>query len=161
MIFLLGAAFAARPAAQRLPYPDTRRSPQVDDYHGTRVPDPYRWLEDVDAGETRAWIDAQNAVTFAFLEGIREREAIRRRLTELWDYERYGVPTKKAGRYFFSKNDGLQNQAVLYWHAAGEEPRVLLDPNTLSSDGTVSLSTTAWSEDGRLMTYGLSTGGSD
>ena len=99
---------------QRLRYPDTKRGEQVDDYHGTRVADPYRWLEDVDAPDTRAWIDAQNAVTSDFLAAIPERDAIRRRLTALWDYPRYGTPFKKRGQYFFFKNDGLQNQAVLY-----------------------------------------------
>ncbi|HXF96293.1 MAG TPA: hypothetical protein VNI61_09365, partial [Gemmatimonadales bacterium] len=102
-------------AAQRIPYPPTKTVDVVDDYHGTKVADPYRWLEDVDAPDTRAWIEAQNRVTFRFLAGIPARERIRRRLTELWDYPRHGVPLKKAGRYFFTRNDGLQNQAVLYW----------------------------------------------
>jgi prolyl oligopeptidase len=133
-----------------------------DNYHGTPVPDPYRWLEDVDAPDTRAWVEAQNRVTFAWLEAIPQRDAIRRRLTALWDYPRYGVPVKKGGRYFYSKNDGLQNQAVLYWQAAlTAEPREVLDPNRLSPDGTVALSTTAWSNDGRLLAYGTSASGSD
>ena len=143
-------------------YPPTRESSQVDDYHGTTVADPYRWLEDVDSEETRAWIAAQNAVTFAFLEGIPARERIRRRLTELWSYERYGVPTRKAGRWFYFRNDGLQNQSVLYRSDALEAPpAVLLDPNALSSDGTTALGVTAVSEDGRLLAYSVSESGSD
>src|SRR5712692_10508653 len=103
---------------------------QVDDYHGTAVPDPYRWLEDADAADTRAWIEAENAVTFAYLATIPERDVIRRRLTAVWDYPRYGTPFKKHGEYFFYKNDGLQNQSVLYHQTSrGSLPRVLLDPN--------------------------------
>lgn len=98
---------AAQAGGQRLEYPVTKTVDVVDDYHGTRVRDPYRWLEDVDAEDTRAWIEAQNRVTLAFLEQIPQRDSIRRRLTELWDYPRYGVPLKKGGRYFFSKNAGL------------------------------------------------------
>jgi prolyl oligopeptidase len=134
----------------------------VDDYHGVRVADPYRWLEDPDSPESRAWIDAENALTFAFLESIPERPRIERRLTRLWDYEKYGVPFKEGGRYFLFKNDGLQNQAVLYTlDALDAEPRPLLDPNTLSPDGTIALSALDISDDGRLMAYGLSASGSD
>ncbi|HEX9703857.1 MAG TPA: prolyl oligopeptidase family serine peptidase [Gemmatimonadales bacterium] len=159
MLSIFGAAAAQDPPR---PYPPSKTVDVSDDYHGTGVRDPYRWLEDVDASDTRAWIEAQNRVTFALLEAIPEREPIRRRLTELWDYPRFGVPVKKGGRYFYAKNDGLQNQAVLYWQAArGGEPRVVLDPNLLSADGTVALSTTAWSEDGRLLAYGTSASGSD
>jgi prolyl oligopeptidase len=148
--------------AQRIPYPTTQTVDVVDDYHGIKVPDPYRWLEDVDASDTRAWIDAQNRVTEGFLDQIPQRDTIRARLTELWDYPRYGVPIKKGRRYFFSRNDGLQNQAVLYWQSSLDgQPQVLLDPNALSPDGTVSLATTAWAEDGRLLAYGISRSGSD
>jgi len=134
----------------------------VDDYHGTRVADPYRWLEDVDSPDTRNWVEAENRVTFAYLEQIPERERIRRRLTELWDYPKYGAPFKKGGRYFFFKNSGLQNQSVLYSQSAlTAEPEVLLDPNALSSDGTVALSILAFAEDGRTMVYGTSGSGSD
>ena len=131
---------------QTIAYPPTRHGGQVDDYHGTKVSDPYRWLEDVDSPETHAWVEAENHVTFGYLEQIPERERIRRRLTELWDYPKYGAPFKKGGpggrggRYFFFKNAGLQNQAVLYTQSAlAAEPQVLLDPNTLSADGTVAL----------------------
>ena len=104
--------------AQTITYPQARRGDVLDDYHGTKVADPYRWLEDVDSPETRAWVDAENRVTFAYLEQIPERERIRARLTQLWDYPKYGSPFKKGGRYFFFKNSGLQNQAVLYTQSA-------------------------------------------
>src|SRR2546421_5009547 len=150
------------PAAQTIQYPAARRGDVVDDYHGTKVPDPYRWLEDVDAPETRAWIEAENRVTDAYLAEIGERDGIRRRLTALWNYPRYGPPFKKAGRYFFFKNDGLQNQSVLYRQASrAAEPAVLLDPNTFSEDGTVALATLALSEDGRQLAYGTAASGSD
>ena len=148
--------------AQSLTYPPTRKGDVVDNYHGTKVADPYRWLEDVDAPETRSWVAAQNRVTFAYLEQIPERERIRRRLTELWDYPKYGAPFKKGGRYFFFKNSGLQNQSVLYTQGSlSAEAELLLDPNTLSPDGTVALSILALSEDGRAMVYGTSGSGSD
>jgi prolyl oligopeptidase len=143
-------------------YPPTRKGDVVDTHHGTRVPDPYRWLEDVDSDETRAWVEAQNRVTFAYLEQIPQREGIRRRLTELWNYPKYGAPFKKGGRYFFFKNSGLQNQSVLYSQSTlTAEPEVLLDPNTLSADGTVALSTLALSDDGQALVYGVSGSGSD
>jgi prolyl oligopeptidase len=149
-------------AAQSITYPATRKGDVVDDYYGTKVADPYRWLEDVDSPDTRAWVEAENRVTFAYLEQIPERERIRRRLTELWDYRKYGAPFKKGGRYFFFKNSGLQNQAVLFSQTSlTAQPEVLLDPNTLSSDGTVALSTIAFTEDGRTMVYGTSGSGSD
>ena len=143
-------------------YPEARKSGQTDNYHGTEVADPYRWLEDPDSAESRAWIDAENALTFSFLEKIPARQAIEERLTTLWNYERYGMPSLQGGRYFYGKNDGLQNQSVLYVaDSLDAAPRVLLDPNTLSADGTVALSGTATSDDGKFLAYGLSTAGSD
>lgn len=143
-------------------YPASSQGSQVDDYHGTKVADPYRWLENPDTPETKAWIDAQNQLTFGFLEQIPERDRIRQRLTKLWNYEKYGVPFKKGDRYFFFKNDGLQNQSVLYTLKSLDAPPTrLLDPNALSKDGTVALSGLAVSEDGDRMAYGLSTSGSD
>jgi prolyl oligopeptidase len=145
-------------------YPVTRRVDQVDDYHGTKVPDPYRWLED-DVREFKKvadWVEAQNKVTFAYLEKIPERSAIRKRMTELWNYGRFSPPSKRGGRYFWSRNDGLQNQAVLYVSDAFDgQGRVLLDPNKLSKDGTVALSGTTVSPDGKLLAFGLSESGSD
>jgi prolyl oligopeptidase len=140
----------------------TRTVDVVEDLHGVKVPDPYRWLEDPDAPEARAWIEAQNKATFDFLSKIPAREPLRNRITDLWDYEKFGIPFKKAGRYFFTRNDGLQNQAVLYvLESIDAEPRVLLDPNTLSPDGTVALVGTSVSEDGKLIAYGLASKGSD
>jgi prolyl oligopeptidase len=134
----------------------------VDDYHGTKVADPYRWLEDPDSPESRAWIEAENRLTAAYLVAIPARAAIRERLTQLWNYPRYGTPFRKAQRYFFLRNDGLQNQAVLYTQTSlAAAPETLLDPNVLSEDGTVALSTLAVSEDGRLLAYGTSASGSD
>ena len=147
---------------QTIAYPPASKGDVVDDYHGTKVADPYRWLEDVDSPDTRAWVEAENRVTFAYLEQIPERERIRKRLTELWDYPKYGAPFKKGSRYFFFKNSGLQNQSVLYTQSSlTAEPQVLLDPNTLSADGTVALSILAFAEDGRTMVYGTSGSGSD
>lgn len=145
-----------------LRYPAARQADVVDDFHGTPVADPYRWLEDPDSPETRAWIDAQNRLTFGWLERIPARAALQRRLTELWDYEKFGVPVVRGGKYFSTRNDGLQNQSVLYV-AEGLEatPRVLLDPNLLSVDGTVALSGWEPSEDGRWLAYGVAVAGSD
>ncbi|HYO13880.1 MAG TPA: prolyl oligopeptidase family serine peptidase [Thermoanaerobaculia bacterium] len=149
-------------AEKRITYPESARVHHVDVYHGVKVSDPYRWLEDLDSEETRAWVTEQNKVTMAFLDAIPERDAIRERLKDLWNYERYGVPFKQGGRYFYTRNDGLQNQAVLYWlDRLDAEPRVVIDPNTLSEDGTVALAGTSISEDGKLLAYSLSSGGSD
>jgi prolyl oligopeptidase len=143
-------------------YPHTRSSDQVDDYHGTRVADPYRWLEDTDSDETKAWIEAQNKVTSRYLESIPQRELIHRRLKELWDYERFGLPRKRGDRFYYTRNDGLQNQSVLYVSdSLDAEPRVLIDPNGWSEDGTVALAGWVPSEDGRRLAYGIATAGSD
>ena len=147
-----------------LQYPETRRVDQIDTYHGIEVRDPYRWLEadPRNSPEVAAWIKAQNKLTRAYLDAIASRESIRRRLTQLWNYERYSVPSQTAGRYFFYKNDGLQNQAVFYVADSYDgEGRVLLDPNTWSEDGTVSLGITRVSEDGRYLAYGRREDGSD
>jgi len=143
-------------------YPAAKKVEQVDDYHGTKVADPYRWLEDLDSAETKAWVEAQNKLTNAYLAEIPARKQIKERLTKLWNYERYGIPFREGNRYFYTRNDGLQNQSVLYTVAdLSDEPRVLLDPNKLSADGTVALAGTAMSRDGKLMAYGLSASGSD
>lgn len=145
-----------------LKYPKTRRSDHMDQYHGTEVADPYRWLEDPDSDETKAWVEAENKVTFGFLESIPEREPIKQRLTELWNYERFGLPRKRGDRYFYTRNDGLQNQSVLYvTDGIDGEPRVLLDPNQWAADGTVALAGWTPSEDGKLLTYGVAAAGSD
>jgi prolyl oligopeptidase len=143
-------------------YPTTSKSDQVDNYHGTMVADPYRALEDPDAEITKAWVEAQNQITFSYFNEIPSREKIKQRLTKLWDYEKYGIPFKEGENYFYFKNDGLQNQSVLYTlPSLDAEPRVLLDPNQLSADGTVALSGIAISENGKLLAYSLSISGSD
>jgi len=157
-----GCALPGGASPALLDYPPAHRVDVIDDYHGTIVADPFRWLEDPDAPETREWIEAENALTFSWLEEIPCREKIGRRLTELWNYEKTGIPQQRGGRYFFSRNDGLQNQSVIYWaDALDSEQKVLIDPNTLSADGTVALSGYSISRDGRTMAYGLSSGGSD
>lgn len=162
IVLVLTALSVAAGCTSTMSYPKTRKVDQTDTYHGVTVADPYRWLEDDNAEETKAWVEAQNKVTFDYLGKIPWRTAIKDRLTELWNYERWGIPSKRGGRYFITRNDGLQNQSVLYtMDSLTAEPKLLLDPNTLSADGTVSLSGTAVSEDGRLMAYGLSTAGSD
>jgi prolyl oligopeptidase len=149
-------------SAELLPAPVAHRSDVVDDYHGTKVADPYRWLETSDSPETRAWIEAENARTRAYLDAIESRSRIRSRLEELWNFERYELPVVRGGRVFFRKNDGLQNQSVLVVaDSLAGEARVLFDPNALSSDGTIALTDFEPSEDGRLLLYGLSDGGSD
>ncbi len=161
-ISTLAVTFLLTPQAAEFVYPKAVKSDQVDEYHGTKIADPYRGLENPDSAESRAWIEAENKLTFGYLEKIPQRPRIKQRLSELWDYERYGVPTKVGGHYFLTRNDGLQNQSVLYTmdDLAGE-PRVLLDPNKLSVDGTVALKASAISEDGNYLAYGLSKAGSD
>jgi len=145
-----------------LAYPHTSKSSQIDNYHGFAVPDPYRGLEDPDAEPTRLWIEAQNHLTFAYLREIPVRDKIKQRLTKLWDYAKYGIPFKEGDRYFYFKNDGLQNHSVLYTlPSLDAEPRILLDPNQLASDGTIALSGFSISNDGNLLAYGLSISGSD
>ncbi|MBD2609992.1 MAG: S9 family peptidase [Nostoc sp. GBBB01] len=145
-----------------LTYPSSHKSNQIDNYHGTVVTDPYRWLENPDSPETRAWIESQNQVTFGYLGEIPARETIKQRLTKLWDYEKYSIPFKEGEQYFYFKNNGLQNQSVLYTlKSLDAEPRILLDPNKFSEDGTVALSGLSISEDGKLLAYGISTSGSD
>jgi prolyl oligopeptidase len=156
------AAVKQPPPAPHIAYPVTRKVDVVEELHGIKVADPYRWLEDLDSKETADWVAAQNKVSFGYLETIPCREPIKQRLTKLWDYEKYGLPGKEGGRYFFSRNSGLQNQSVLYvTDKLDAAPRELLDPNTLSKDGTVALSSLAISDDGNLLAYGLSTAGSD
>lgn len=147
---------------EQLQYPETRKSDVVETLHGVKVADPYRWLEDGESAETRQWIEAQNQLTSRWLDAIPARKAIRERLTKLIDYERYSLPSKRHNRYFYFHNSGLQNQAVLYvMEGLHGTPRLLLDPNTLSKDGTISLSGTSISEDGNYLAYAIASGGSD
>lgn len=164
---LFVAAFAAviaiHPAvAQPLSYPETRKSDQVDVYHGTRVADPYRWLEDDNSAETAAWVQAQNAVTKKYLAGMTQRAAVKKLYTSLYNFEKFGVPTQEGGRWFWTRNSGLQQQAVLYMaRSLTEAPSIALDPNLLSADGTVALTGTVPSRDGLLLAYGTASAGSD
>ena len=138
------------------------RADQIDDYHGELVADPYRGLEDTNAPETRAWIDAQNELTEEWLSRVSGREEIRRRLSELWDYPRSTAPFERGGRWFQLRNSGLQDQDVLHvMDSAGDEGRVLLDPNELSTDGTVAVASFAVTADGTLLAYATSAAGSD
>ena len=153
---------AAGMGAQEMKYPQARMTEQVDDYFGTKVADPYRWMEDVDSAEVKTWVDAQNVLTQGFLKDVPAREAIHTRLMELANFERFSAPTRDNGRYFYQRNSGLQNQAVLYWQQGpAGEAKVLLDPNTLVKDGTVALDSFSVTDDGTLMAYALAEAGSD
>jgi prolyl oligopeptidase len=166
----MSAADDAAAAAVALRYPAAARGETVDTLHGTAVPDPYRWMEK-DSPELSAWVSAENAVAEPYLNAIPAREAIKSRLTALWDYEQYGyswlddkarVPVKKGGRYFYVEKSGSQNQGVLYWASALDAPpKVLVDPNTLSADATASLADFSISPDGRYVAYAVSDGGTD
>ncbi|MEN0021319.1 MAG: S9 family peptidase, partial [Planctomycetota bacterium] len=144
-------------------YPDAPRVNVVDTYHGIEVADPYRWLENrADDPEVDRWITAQNEITEPYLASLPGRNAIAKELTARLNYERFGTPSERNGRYFFSRNDGLQDQSVFYVSEGLDgEPRVLLDPNTWSSDNTISLAGTSVSRGGKLIAYSLSDGGSD
>src|SRR5262245_4071342 len=157
---LASAATFAADATSRLAYPPARKADVVDDYNGVKVADPYRWLENADDPETVAWVDQQNTLTRSLVDRP-EREAIKNRLTELFNYPRLSVPTRRGDRYFYARNSGLQNQSVMYVRDGSGPERVLLDPNTLSADGTVALSSAMTTRDGSLLAYSLSRSGSD
>lgn len=162
-VFVVCVAVSGSEAARKTAvYPKTRSGGQVDEYHGVKVADPHRWLEDLDGADTRSWVEAQNKVTFGFLEKLGGRAWLKKRLKTLWDFEKYEPPFKEAGRYFFNKNDGVQNQSVLYtMESLGAKPVVLLDPNRLSRDGTVALTGLSVSRDGKHLAYSVSQSGSD
>ncbi len=147
---------------QKIEYPVTDKVDQVDDYFGIQVSDPYRWLEDDTSAQTSAWVKAQNEVTFAYLNAIPFRDKIKERLTKIWDYPKVTAPYKEGGRYYYYRNNGLQNQYVVYSKETLEgEERMVLDPNSFSEDGTVALTNFSPSDDGRYIGYGISHGGSD
>lgn len=150
--------------AMALNYPETKKVDTIDTYFGNEIPDPYRWLEDDHSDETKAWVKAQNEVTFDYLDQISYRKDLENRLTELWDYEKIGVPFKRGNYIYFYKNDGLQNQSVIYRYKKDEDPdqaEVFLDPNSFSKDGSTSLDQMSFTEDGGLVAYTISEGGSD
>lgn len=159
LIAILMYSCASKPSVE---YPETRTDSVTDIYFGEVVADPYRWLEDDRSPETEAWVKAQNVVTYGYLDQIPFRQGLKKRLTQLMDYPKYGSPGKVAGKYYFYKNDGLQNQSVLYeLDSLNAEPKVLLDPNKLSEDGTVALSETSFSKDGKYLAYSIARSGSD
>jgi prolyl oligopeptidase len=148
--------------AQQLRYPQTRKTDQQDNYHGTTVKDPYRWLETDTAEEVKSWVEAQNAVTFDYLKKIPFRDKFKSRLTEIFNYERFSAPGRVGEYYFFSKNDGLQNQSVIYYQKGIDgAPMVFLDPNTLTKDGTAAVSILGYSNDHKFAAYGINQSGSD
>jgi len=162
LIILLAYSPAAQTDGAPLAYPKAKTVDQVDDYHGVKVADPYRWLEDTDSADTHDWVEAENKLTFNYLDQISYRGAIRDRLMKLWNYERFTAPRQHGGRYFYEHNNGLQNQNVLLVaESLNAEPRLLIDPNALSADGTVALAGTAMTDDGKLMAYGTAASGSD
>src|ERR1043165_3477264 len=155
---LAGQAFAQTP---KFDYPKAPRGDVVDDYHGTKVADPYRWLEEY-TDQTNAWIEAENKVTFGYLEKIPQRASIKARLTALWNYEKFTAPSIEGGHYFYSRNRGLPNQSVLYvMDKLGADGKALIDPNTWSADGTVAIAGASPSEDGKFLAYGRADAGSD
>jgi prolyl oligopeptidase len=153
---------AAPALTKQMNYPETKKINHTDDYHSTPVADPYRWLENDTTREVAAWVQAQNQVTFGYLSQIPFRDKIRERLTQIWNYPKYGTPFKRGAHYYFYKNDGLQNQSVLYMQAGLiGTPQVFIDPNKFSADGTTSLTTVSFSKSNRYVAYGTSGGGSD
>jgi prolyl oligopeptidase len=153
---------AAPALTKKMNYPETKKNNHLDHYHGTPVADPYRWLENDTTRETAAWVRAQNQLTFSYLNQIPYRDQIRERLTQIWNYPKYGVPFKRGAHYYFYKNDGLQNQSILYAQLGlSGTPQVFIDPNKFSADGTTSLTTVSFSKDNQHVVYGTSGGGSD
>ncbi len=161
-LVLITAVLAGCKQEVKIEYPAAKKADQTDEYFGTVVADPYRWLEDDNSAETAEWVTAQNLITQDYLSKIPFRDALKTRFEKIWNFPRYGVPFKKGDRYFYFKNDGLQNQSVLYMQESLDaEPQVLLDPNTLSEDGTIALANISPSNDGQLLAYSISRGGSD
>ncbi|MCA9138552.1 MAG: S9 family peptidase [Planctomycetales bacterium] len=162
LLFVVQSNLHAQSNRTALNYPETNKIDVTDTYHGIAVDDPYRWLEDTESKQTADWVAAENKVTQAYLDSLPQREPMRKRLQKLWNYERYSIPIRRGDRYFYSHNDGLQNQSVFYQADSLTAPRtVLIDPNKLSEDGTVALAGTVITRDGSLVAYALADGGSD
>jgi prolyl oligopeptidase len=162
LILSVSACQNQAPKQIALTYPETKKVDQVDDYFGTKVADPYRWLEDDNAEEVKAWVGEQNSATFSYLENISFRDKIKKRIEELYNYPKYTSPMRAGDYYFFYKNDGLQNQSVIYIQKGLEgEPDVFIDPNKLSEDGTVRIRLIGFSNDDRYVAFSRSDSGSD
>src|SRR5579872_4222404 len=158
----VGAAQAAQHAVPKLDYPSARRADTVDDYHGVKVPAPYEWMEDINSPEVAKWVEQENQLTFSYLDKIPERSWMQQRLKQLWNYEKVGTPYRIGGKLFFTRNTGLQNQAEVYVQGPKDAaPALVMDPNSLSPDGSVALLSWVPSTTARYFTYGLSQGGSD
>ncbi|MBC3784743.1 prolyl oligopeptidase [Spirosoma sp. LMG 31448] len=162
LLLMLSSSVAVGQGDSQLSYPKARKTDQADDYHGTKVADPYRWLEDDRSAETADWVKAQNKVTFGYLEQIPYRKQLQTRLEQVYNYPKYSAPSRKGEWFYFSKNDGLQNQSVLYRQKGLDgKPELVIDPNKLSADGTTRLGAFSLSKDGKYAVVGLSKGGSD
>ena len=151
-------------AQEKIKYPETKTVDHVDEYFGVKVPDRFQWLEnDVrESPEVKQWVEDQNKITFSYLEQLPNRKKIEERLTTLWNYEKFSTPFKIADKYYFTKNDGLQNQSVLYrMDTLESDPVMAIDPNTWSDDGTIALGGLSFSDDGKYIAYGIQDGGSD
>jgi len=161
-VIMITLFFVSQIYSQQINYPETKKMDHIDDYHGIKVSDPYRWLEDNNSQETAEWVEAQNKVTDKYLSKISFRESLKKRLTDLWNYERYSAPSKHGESYIFYKNDGLQEQSVVYiQNGLNGTPEVFIDPNKLSNDGSISLAGLSFSKDDRYASYSISRGGSD
>lgn len=161
-VMIIALIFAMQSIFAQIKYPDTRKVSQVDDYFGTKVSDPYRWLEDDNSAETKAWVQAENKVTQDYLSKIPFREQVRSRLEQMWNYPKYSSPFKEGNYYYFYKNDGLQNQSILYRQAGlNGTPEIFLDPNTMSKDGTAAVSTPRFTKDHKYAAYMIAQAGSD
>ncbi len=166
LVFVAAAwAFVALPGAQAPAgkYPPATKGTVVDNYFGTKVADPYRWMEELDSPDVKSWVEAENAVTFKYLDTLPAREELRKRITELWNYPKVSTPSFEGGRWFYSRNSGLQRQSVVYWRESlgGGADNVAIDPNEFSPDGSIALSGFVPSPDGKHFAYGQSEGGSD
>ena len=165
VVFLAASVAACQqavPAKTMLKYPTPRKDATVDDYAGTKVADPYRWMESLDAKEVADWVPASNNVTEPYLKSLPLRDHFQKRLTELWNYPRVGVPVVEGGKLFYARNTGLQRQAPIFMRTAIDAPpSLVIDPNAISADGSLSLSEWQPSPDGKLFAYGLSEGGAD